>query len=120
MGIKEKILGFFERLGEKTIEVSERPISRIPRTLTLQERLQLLKKLQEEVSQEREEKYEKELEEIVEWRKKELGKSFTHRFSEFMLRHFKGPVESFTRSIKGLDYDLLRANIKMSKEQFVA
>lgn len=120
MGIKEKILGFFERLGKKTIEVSERPISRIPRTLTLQERLQLLKKLQEEVSQEREERFEKELEEIVEWRKKELGKSFTHRFSEFMLRHFKGPVESFTRSIKGLDYDLLRANIKMSKEQFVA
>lgn len=120
MGIKEKILGFFERLGKKTIEVSERPISRIPKTLTLQERLQLLKKLQEEVSQEREERFEKELEEIVEWRKKELGKSFTHRFSEFMLRHFKGPVESFTRSIKGLDYDLLRANIKMSKEQFVA
>lgn len=120
MGIKEKILKFIERLGQKTIEVGERPISRIPKTLTLQERLQLLKKLQEEVSQEREEKYEKELEEIIEWRKRELEESFTHRFSEFMLRHFGGPVESFTKSLKGLDYDLIRANIKMSKEQFVA
>ncbi|USS41138.1 type II secretion system F family protein [Thermococcus aggregans] len=120
MGIKEKILKFLERLGQKTIEVSERPISRIPKTLTLQERLELLKKLQEEVSQEREKKYEKELEEIIEWRKRELEESFTHRFSEFILRHFRGPVASFTRSLKGLDYDLVRANIRMSKEQFVA
>ncbi|NJE26341.1 type II secretion system F family protein [Thermococcus sp. MV5] len=120
MGLKARILEFIERLGQKTIEVSERPIRRIPKTLTLEERLQLLKKLQEEITEEREKRYEEEIEELVEWRKKELEKSFTHRFSEFMLRRFRGPVESFTKSIKGLDYDLLRANIKMSKEQYVA
>lgn len=120
MGLKARILGFVERLGQRTIEVSERPIRRIPKTLSLEERLELLKKLQEEITQKKETEREEEVEELIEWRKKELEKSFSHRFSEFILRRFRGPVESFTRSIKGLNYDLFRANIRMSREQYVA
>ncbi|NJE08418.1 type II secretion system F family protein [Thermococcus sp. M39] len=100
--------------------MSEKPIRRIPQGKSIQERLQLLKKMQEEVEKERKEEREREIEELVEWREKELQKPFSERFADAVLKYFRGPVESLTKLIKGLEYDLYRANIRMSKDKYVA
>ncbi len=118
MGIVDKFISFLEKLGEVTIEVSEKPIRRVSPEKTIQERLELLKKLQEEVAKEKPE--EEEIEILTEWRSKEIQKFFLDRVTDATLRYFKGPIKSMTQSIKGLEYDLYRANIMMSKEKFVA
>ncbi|AEH24713.1 type II secretion system F family protein [Pyrococcus yayanosii] len=120
MAIKKKITNFLEKLGGKTIEVAEKPIRRIPRSMPIAERLQLLKKMQEEIQKEREKKEEEILEETIEWREKELQRPFSERFADAMLKYFRGPVESLSKSIKGLDVDLYRANMRMSRERYVA
>ena len=121
MGVIEGFLSFLERLGGRTIEVAEKPMRRIPQGKTVQERLKALRQLQKEIETEsREERQEKQMEEIIEWRKKEIQKSFSERLAEALLSHFKGPIESITHSLKGLDKDLYRANITMAKEKYVA
>ncbi|AJC71592.1 MAG: type II secretion system F family protein [Thermococcus sp.] len=120
MGIIESFLNFLEKLGGTTLEVAERPTRRLPRQGTIQERLRALKELQKETEETKESEREKELEEILEWRRKEITTSFGERLAEGFLKRFRGPVESMTKSIKGLDYDLYRANIRMSKEKYVA
>ena len=121
MGVVKAITDFLERLGGKTVEVAEKPIRRIPQGKSVQERLRALKKLQEEIEKERaEEEKEKEIEEILEWRKKEIQKTFSERLAETVLRYFKGPVQSLTNSLKGLDQELYRASILMPQEKYVA
>ncbi|ASJ09817.1 type II secretion protein F [Thermococcus sp. P6] len=121
MGILSPITSFLERLGGKTIEVTEKPLKKIPRGASVQERLRTLKKLQEEVQKEKtEEEREREIEEVLEWRKEELQKPFSERLADAVLRHFHGPVRSLTNSLKGLDEDLYRASILMPKEKYVA
>ncbi len=120
MGIVESFLNFLEKLGGRTLEVAERPRRRIPRQGTIQERLRTLKELQKEIEESKESERERELDEILEWRRKEITTSFGERLAEGFLKRFRGPVESLTKSIKGLDYDLYRANIRMSKEKYVA
>lgn len=120
MGLMESFLNFLERLGATTLEVTERPIRKIPQGKTIQERLKSLKELQKEIEETTESEREKEIDEIVEWRRKEIQASFGERLAEAVLSRFKGPVQSLTYSIKGLDYDLYRANIRMTKEKYVA
>nr|WP_206204702.1 type II secretion system F family protein [Thermococcus sp. MAR1] len=110
-----------ERLGGKTVEVAEKPLRRIPQGKSVQERLRALKELQKEIEKGRaEEEREKEIEEILEWRKKEIQKPFSERLAETVLRYFKGPVQSLTNSLKGLDQELYRASILMPQEKYVA
>lgn len=120
MGLVESFLNFLEKLGATTIDVAERPVRRIPRTGTIQERLKVLRELQKETGETKESEREKEIEEILEWRREELKESFGERLAEALLTRFRGPIQSLTTSIKGLDYDLYRANIRMSKEKYVA
>ncbi|WP_258083455.1 type II secretion system F family protein [Thermococcus thermotolerans] len=121
MGVVKAITDFLERLGGKTVEVAEKPIRRIPQGKSVQERLRALKELQKEVEKEKTmEKKEKELEELLEWRKKEIQKPFSERLAETVLRYFKGPVETLTNSLRGLDQDLYRASILMPQEKYVA
>ncbi len=120
MGVFESFLQLLERLGSRTIEVTEVPTRRIPRGRSIQERLRALKEMQKEAEVSKEGEREKEIEELIEWRKKEIKASFGERLADALLSHFKGPITSMTKSIKGLDYDLYRANIRMSKERYVA
>nr|WP_206204535.1 type II secretion system F family protein [Thermococcus sp. 21S7] len=114
------IIHFLERLGGKTVEVVERPAKKIPSGKSVQERLKALKEIQMEIEREKEEKHEQELEEIIEWRKREIQASFSDRIAEVILHYFKGPVLAITNSLKGLDKDLYRANMMISKEKYVA
>jgi flagellar protein FlaJ len=114
---------FLEKLGGKTIEVTEKPLRRVPqgRGKSLSERLRALKELQKEVEEEKAQReQEKLVEELIERRKEEISKPFSERLAEVMLKYFRGPIESITQSIKGLDQDLYRANIYMPKEKYVA
>ncbi|NJE10990.1 type II secretion system F family protein [Thermococcus sp. MAR1] len=121
MGVVKAITDFLERLGGKTVEVAEKPLRRIPQGKSVQERLRALKELQKEIEKGRaEEEREKEIEEILEWRKKEIQKPFSERLAETVLRYFKGPVQSLTNSLKGLDQELYRASILMPQEKYVA
>ncbi|ASJ01958.1 type II secretion protein F [Thermococcus profundus] len=120
MGLMESFLNFLERLGGTTIEVTERPVRRIPQGKSIQERLKSLKELQKEIEETQQTEKERELDEIVEWRRKEIQSSFGDRLAEAFLSRFKGPIQSLTHLIKGLDYDLYRANMRMSKEKYVA
>ncbi|WP_297551034.1 type II secretion system F family protein [Thermococcus sp.] len=115
------LIEFLEKLGGKTIEVTEKPIRRVPRGKSIQERLRALKELQKEVEEERiQSEREKLVEEVLEWRKEEISKPFSDRLAEAILKYFRGPVEALTNSIKGLDQDLYRASIFMPKEKYVA
>nr|WP_206204331.1 type II secretion system F family protein [Thermococcus sp. LS1] len=110
-----------ERLGGKTIEVTEKPLRRIPKGKSVQERLRALKELQKEIEMEKTEvKKEREIEELLEWRKQEIQKPFSERLAETMLRYFRGPIGSLTNSFKGLDQDLYRASILMPTDKYVA
>ncbi|NJE02039.1 type II secretion system F family protein [Thermococcus sp. JdF3] len=121
MGVFDAFVNFLERLGGKTIEVAERPVRRIPEGRSVQERLKALKQLQKEMETEkREEEKEKQLEEILEWRKQEIQRPFSDRLADAMLRYFKGPIESLTKSLRGLDEDLYRASMTTPKEKYVA
>ncbi|WP_461866520.1 type II secretion system F family protein [Thermococcus sp.] len=120
MGVVDAFLNFLERLGGKTVEVAERPLSRIPSGRSIQDRLKALKQIQMEVEKEKVEETEKEIAEIIEWRKQELQKPFFERLAEGMLKYFRGPIRILSNSFKGLEYDLYRANIKMSKDTYVA
>ena len=121
VGIVKAITDFLERLGGKTLEVAEVPTKKIPRGKSVQERLRALKELQKEIEAEKTEvEREKEIEEIIEWRKKEIQKPFSDRFAEAILRYFRGPVRSLTASFKGLDKDLYRANIFTPPDRYVA
>ncbi|WP_457742920.1 type II secretion system F family protein [Thermococcus sp.] len=112
---------FLEKLGGKTIEITEKPLKKLPKGKSVQERLRLLKQLQKEIEEEREEEErEKIVEEVLEWRKQEISQPFSDRLAEAILKYFRGPVQTLTNSIKGLEYDLYRANIFMSKEKYVA
>jgi flagellar protein FlaJ len=120
VGVMEAFLNFLENLGGKTIEITEKPVRRIPQGKSIQERLKALKEIQKETVESKETEREKEMEELLEWRRKEISSSFGDRLAEAFLSHFRGPVQSLTHSIKGLDYDLYRANIRMGKEKYVA
>ncbi len=121
MGVIDGFLTFLERLGGKTAEVAEKPVRRLPQGKTVQERLRALKALQREVTEEEEApSREEEIEEFLEWRKEEMGKPFSERLGDAMLHYFRGPVEALTNSLKGLDEDLFRANIKTPKDRYVA
>ncbi len=120
MGVAEAFLNLLEKLGGKTVEVAERPISRIPSGRSIQDRLRALKQMQIEVEKEKVKETEKEMAEIIEWRKQELQKPFSERLAEGMLKYFSGPIKALSSSFRGLDYDLYRANIKMSRETYVA
>jgi len=121
VGVVRAITDFLERLGGKTIEVAEMPTRKIPKGKSVQERLRALKELQKEIETEKTEiEREKEIEEIIEWRKKEIQKPFSDRFAEAILRYFRGPVESLTASFKGLDQDLYRASILTPPDRYVA
>ncbi|NJE54409.1 type II secretion system F family protein [Thermococcus sp. 21S9] len=115
------LIEFLEKLGGKTIEITEKPLRRVPQGKSIQERLRALKELQKEVEQEKvQTEQEKLVEELIEWRKEEISKPFSERLAETILKYFRGPVESLTNSIKGLDQDLYRASIFMPKEKYVA
>ncbi|AEK73289.1 hypothetical protein GQS_06955 [Thermococcus sp. 4557] len=121
MGIVRVITNFLERLGGKTIEVAEKPVRKIPQGKSVQERLRALKELQKEIEAEKAEgETEKEMEEIIEWRKKEIQRPFSDRLADTMLRYFRGPIESMTSSFKGLDQDLYRASILTPPDRYVA
>ena len=121
MGIIDAFSNFLERLGGKTIEVAEKPLTRLPEGKSVSERLKILKELQKEIEAEQEEtRREKELETVIEWRKQEISKPFSERLAEAMLRYFRRPVEGLTKSLKGLDEDLYRASILMPKDRYVA
>ncbi|NJE30150.1 type II secretion system F family protein [Thermococcus sp. 18S1] len=121
MGIIGVITNFLERLGGKTIEVAEKPVRKIPQGKSVQERLRALKELQKEIEAEKAEvETEKEMEEIIEWRKKEIQRPFSDRLADTMLRYFRGPIESMTSSFKGLDQDLYRASILTPPDRYVA
>ncbi len=121
MGVADAFVRFLEKLGGKTVEVAEIP-KKVPRK-PIQERLRVLREIQRE-SERREapapSREEEELERLLEARREEISKPFSQRLAEAFLVHFRGPVESMTKSLKGLDYELYRANIRMSKEMYVA
>ncbi|BAA29744.1 type II secretion system F family protein [Pyrococcus horikoshii] len=120
-GVVEGFLRFLEKLGGKTIEIAEAPVRRMPsRELTVRERLELLKRMREEIEKEKESEEEKFIEEAIEWREKTIQRPLSDRIAESFLKYFRGPVESLSKSIKGLDEDLYRANILMPKEKYVA
>ncbi|CAB50294.1 type II secretion system F family protein [Pyrococcus abyssi] len=119
--ILDGFVRFLERLGGKTIEIAETPIRKLPsKELTIKERLELLKKMREEIEKEKEKEEEELIEESVEWREKEIKEPFSQRLAKGVLKYFRGPVESLSGSIRGLEEDLYRANIMMSKELYVA
>ncbi|NJE04293.1 type II secretion system F family protein [Thermococcus sp. MV11] len=121
MSIVRAITDFLEHLGGKTIEVAEKPMRSIPKGKSVQERLRALKELQKEIEAEKSEgEKEKEMEELIEWRKKEIQRPFSDRLADAMLRYFRGPIESLTSSFKGLDQDLYRANILTPPDRYVA
>ena len=121
MGIISVFIEFLEKLGGKTIEVTEAPIRKIPRReMSIKDRLELLKQMREQIEKEKEEEEERIIEEAIEWREKVITKPLSERIAEGVLKYFRGPVESLSRSIKGLELDLYRANISMSKEKYVA
>ena len=121
MGVIDGFLTFLERLGGKTTEVAEKPIRRFPQGKTVQERLRALKEIQKEVTEEEAApSREKEIEELLEWRKQEIKRPFSERLADAMLHYFRGPVESLTNSLKGLDEDLFKANITTPKDRYVA
>ncbi|WP_457752479.1 type II secretion system F family protein [Thermococcus sp.] len=121
MGIIDAFSNFLERLGGKTIEVAEKPLTRLPEGKSVSERLKILKELQKEIETEQEEtRREKELETVIEWRKQEISEPFSERLAGAMLRYFRRPVEGLTKSLKGLDEDLYRASILMPKDRYVA
>ncbi len=109
---------FLEKLGGKTLEVAERPRRRLPEGKTVQERLRALKELQKELEQEKEQKDEREtfIEAVLEQRREEVQQPFAERLASAILKYFRGPVEALTTSLSGLDIDLYRANITMSRE----
>ncbi|WP_082781395.1 type II secretion system F family protein [Thermococcus peptonophilus] len=113
---------FLEKLGGKTLEVAERPRRRLPEGKTVQERLRALKELQKELEQEKEQKDEREtfIEAVLEQRREEVQQPFAERLASAILKYFRGPVEALTTSLSGLDIDLYRANITMSREAYVA
>ncbi|NPA47292.1 MAG: type II secretion system F family protein [Thermococci archaeon] len=119
MSLADAFVRFLEKLGGKTVEVAEVP-KRIPRRRPIQERLKILREIQREEEREAPSREEEELERLLEARREEISKPFSQRLAEAFLNHFRGPVESMTRSLKGLEYDLYRANIRMSKEMYVA
>ncbi|ASJ16652.1 type II secretion protein F [Thermococcus chitonophagus] len=121
MGLVSSFLEFLEKLGGKTIEVTEAPIRRLPkREMSIRDRLELLKQMREQIEKEREAEEERIIEEAIEWREKVIQKPLSERIAEGVLKYFRGPVESLSKSIKGLELDLYRANISMSKEKYVA
>ncbi len=121
MGLLDSFVNFLERLGGKTVEVAEKPIKRIPTGKSVQERLRALKELQKEIEMEKkEEEQEARIEDVLEWRRREIQSPLLDRISDSMLRYFRGPIESMTNSLKGLDEDLYRANIRTPKEKYVA
>jgi len=80
-----------------------------------------LKELQNEAEEERATgEKEKQIEAIIEWRKQEISQPFSERLAEAMLKYFRGPVENLTKSLKGLEVDLYRANILTPKDRYVA
>ena len=120
MSLADAFARFLEKLGGKTVSVVEAP-KKIPRRRSIQERLRILQKIQkEEREEEAPPREEEEIEKLLEARREEISKPFSQRLAEAFLTHFRGPVESMTKSLKGLDYDLYRANIRMSKEMYVA
>ncbi len=119
MGIADGFIRFLEKLGGKTVEVAEAPV-KIPRRKPIQERLRILRELQKEEEKRAPSREEEEIETLLEARKEEISRPFSQRLAEAFLAHFRGPVTSMTRSLKGLDNDLYRANIRMSKEMYVA
>lgn len=122
MGLGDAFISFLEKIGERTIEVSESTIlRRIPERASIQERLQLLKQMQEEIEKEKESKREDELDQILEWRTEvEVREPMMKRLAEALSQQMRGPIEYLTQSIKGLDYDLYRANIKTAPNVYVA
>jgi len=111
-------IDFLEKLGGKTLEVTEKPVKKVPRR-RVRERLKVLEKLQLEV-EEKEKERERIIEEVLEWRKGEISSPFSDRLAEAVLKYFRGPVRAITHYIKGLDEDLYRANITMPKDKYVA
>ncbi|WP_456368488.1 type II secretion system F family protein [Thermococcus sp.] len=111
---------FLERLGGKTVEITEKPLRRIPKTRNIQERLKLLKKLQEEAKEEEKRPEEQLIEEILEKRREEVSSPLGERIADAVLKYFRGPVKKVSGLIRGLDIDLYRANIRMPKEKYVA
>ncbi len=95
---------------------------RLPEGKNVQERLKALKELQKELEREKEQKDEREtfIEAVIEQRKEEVQQPFAQRLASAILKYFRGPVERLTTSLSGLDVDLYRANITMSKEAYVA
>ncbi|AFK22679.1 type II secretion system F family protein [Pyrococcus sp. ST04] len=122
MGIISAFLEFLEKLGGKTLEVAEVPVRKIPeRGVSIKERLEYLKQMREQIEEEKAKEEEKLIEETIEWREKVIEKTpLSERIAEGFLKYFRGPVESLSKSIKGLEIDLYRANITMSKEKYVA
>jgi len=119
--IVRAITDFLDRLGGKTIEVAEKPMRRIPQGASVQERLRALKQLQKEIEAEKEETTaEKEIEEIIEWRKKEIQRPLSDRLADIVLKYFRGPIEAMVSSLKGLDRDLYRASILTPPERYIA
>ncbi|WP_297510222.1 type II secretion system F family protein [Thermococcus sp.] len=114
------VIDFLEDLGRKISEGARRPLKKVPKA-QIQERLRRLKELQMETPEGRlEEEREKLVEEVLQWRKEEISKPLSERLAEALLRHFRGPISSLTQSFKGLDYDLFRASMFISKEKYVA
>jgi len=115
---------FLEKLGGKTVETVEKPLRRVPRGgKVVQDRLRKLKEIQLQRSEREsllEEEREKVIEEVLEWRKQEISRPFSDRLADAMLKYFRGPISALTDSIKGLDYDLYRASMFVSKERYVA
>ncbi len=120
MDIKVKLLRVLERIGEVTIEVSEKPIRRVPKGRSLQEQIALLKQLKKEIETEEKEEEEIPIEEILEMRLEEIQSPLSKRLTDAVLKYFRGPVELITKSLKGLDRDLYRANMRIFKERYVA
>lgn len=113
---------FLEKLGGKTLEVTEVPLRRIPEGKSIQERLKALREIQREIEEEKRQVKETERieEEIVQWRKEEVAQPFSERLAETMLKYFRGPIEALANFFSGLDVDLYRANIMMSPTKYVA
>jgi len=106
-----------EKIGKKTIEVTRKPLKRVPRR-QIEERLRQLKALQLEPLEIGEEQ-EKVVEEVLEWRMEEIDKPLSKRLEDALLRYFRGPITSITKSFKGLEQDLFRAGIYVPKERYV-
>ncbi|AHF81232.1 type II secretion system F family protein [Thermococcus paralvinellae] len=120
MDIKAKLIHILEKIGAKTIEVSEKPIRRVPKGRTLQEQIALLRQLKREIEKGEKEEEEIPLEEILEIRLEEIQSPLSRRLTDAVLKYFRGPVEILTKSLKGLDQDLYRANMRIFKERYVA